>query len=99
MLEMINKDTGGFQDANYLTAMGLPKSGNWVSFSVNHYGKEYICEAKVFSESSIFGIDGGRISKLTVYKKDGPMVYNYDRGLDFCEISHVLLDKIIRIFP
>ena len=31
--------------------------------------------------SEDFGIDGGRISKLTL-KQNGETVYNYDRGLD-----------------
>ena len=34
-----------------------------------------------FDEGSEWGIDGGRISKLML-KRDGKIVYNYDRGLD-----------------
>lgn len=37
--------------------------------------------AKVYDEPSDFGINCGRISKLTL-KQDGKFVYNYDRGLD-----------------
>lgn len=36
---------------------------------------------KHFEEGSEFGIDGGRISKLTI-KIDGRTVVNYDRGWD-----------------
>ena len=36
---------------------------------------------KVFDEPSRFGIDGGRISKLTL-KRKGEIVCNYDRGWD-----------------
>ena len=36
---------------------------------------------KQYNESSQFGIDGGRISKLTL-KRDGTIVANYDRGWD-----------------
>ena len=36
---------------------------------------------KHFEEGSIFGIDEGRISKLML-KRNGEVVYNYDRGLD-----------------
>lgn len=36
---------------------------------------------KSFDEGSKYGIDGGRISKLTI-KRDGKVVCNYDRGWD-----------------
>ncbi len=36
---------------------------------------------KHFEEGSAFGIDGGRISKLTI-RKDGKMLVNYDRDWD-----------------
>jgi hypothetical protein len=48
--------------------------------------------AKVFDEPSCFGINDGRVSKLTIGKTDSrdptrnffdQMDYNYDRGLDF----------------
>lgn len=43
--------------------------------------------AKVYDEGSIYGIEGGRISKLML-KQDGEIVYNYDRGLDVdCQTS------------
>ena len=38
-------------------------------------------QAKVYREGSAFGIDGGRISKLTLREK-GKVIYNYDRGED-----------------
>jgi hypothetical protein len=37
---------------------------------------------KHFEAGSEYGIDGGRISKLTI-RKDGKEIYNYDRDLDF----------------
>ena len=37
--------------------------------------------AKVYDEGSQYGIEGGRISKLTL-KTSGKVIYNYDRGLD-----------------
>ena len=37
---------------------------------------------KHYSEGSQFGIDGGKISKLSI-RKDGRELYNFDRGLDF----------------
>lgn len=36
---------------------------------------------KAYDEGSQYGIDGGRISKLTL-KISGEVVYNYDRGED-----------------
>ena len=36
---------------------------------------------KQYDEGSEFGIDGGRISKLTL-KRNGAVVANYDRGWD-----------------
>ena len=46
-----------------------------IGTSVFHYW------AKHFDEPSQFGIDGGRISKLML-KRNGEIVYNFDRGLD-----------------
>ncbi len=49
-------------------------------------------QAKVFDEPSCYGINDGRVSKLTIGKTDSrdptrnffdQMDYNYDRGLDF----------------
>ncbi len=36
---------------------------------------------KHYEEASVYGIDEGRISKLTL-KRSGEMVCNYDRGWD-----------------
>ncbi len=46
-------------------------------------GKIDNCEywVKNYDEPSIYGIDEGRISKLTV-KRDGREILNYDRGWD-----------------
>jgi hypothetical protein len=49
-----------------------PTSGTMYKYWVKHY-----------EEGSEFGIDGGRISKLTIRKLDCTKdLYNYDRGLD-----------------
>ena len=43
--------------------------------------------AKVYDVGSIYGIEEGRISKLTL-TQNGRKVYNYDRGLDLdCQTS------------
>ena len=41
---------------------------------------------KQYEEGSQFGIDGGRISKLML-KRNGKIVYNYDRGLDVAPVD------------
>lgn len=48
---------------------------------------------KVYDEGSEFGINGGRISKLTL-KMDGKTIANYDRGWDIeptCEEANLAL--------
>ena len=47
-----------------------------VNSSIFHYWVKYYDEP-----SEEYGIDGGRISKAML-KRDGEIVYNYDRGLD-----------------
>ena len=53
--------------------IGVPKGDGKYTFV--HYW------VKAYDEGSQYGIDGGRISKLTL-KISGEVVYNYDRGLD-----------------
>ncbi len=53
--------------------IGIPKKDG--GYTVVHYW------AKVYDTGSRYGIDGGRISKLTL-KADGKVIYNYDRGED-----------------
>ena len=52
--------------------IGIPVNGET---KIAHYW------AKVYDEGSIYGIDEGRISKLTI-KIDGQTVVSYDRGWD-----------------
>lgn len=66
------------------------------------------CQAKVYDEPSIFGINNGRVSKLAVAKEGVAALgihtgldffenvdFNYDRGLDFDNLKEGLLDKIV----
>lgn len=53
--------------------IGIPKKEG--GYTVVHYW------AKVYKKKSRYGIDGGRISKLTL-KVKGEVIYNYDRGED-----------------
>lgn len=52
--------------------IGIPQNGRMTacSYCIKH-----------FEEGSVFGIDGGRISKLTI-KIDGKITCCYDRGWD-----------------
>ena len=50
----------------------------WSKGEINGY--KY--EVKHYEEGSQYGINEGRVSKLSI-RKDGKWVYNYDRGLDF----------------
>ena len=49
--------------------------------SGTHGGYQF--QAKVYDEGSMFGIDAGRVSKLSIWlEKNHHTVYNYDRGYD-----------------
>jgi len=66
-------------------------SHGWVTVEINGF----IATAKVFDEGSVYGIDEGRISKLSISSKVDKQVYNYDRGLEFSNIDSENLDLII----
>lgn len=51
---------------------------NWVEGKVENY--EF--GAKLYDEGSEWGIDGGRVSKLTIADENDNWICNYDRGWD-----------------
>jgi hypothetical protein len=56
-------------------------TSNWISGIIG----DYKFEAKHFDVGSEFGIDGGRVSKLSIWKGDSwndGLIVNYDRGWD-----------------
>ncbi len=55
--------------------------------------------AKVYDVGSGWGIDGGRVSKLSISDSGDTEVYNYDRGLDFDNAPAGLVAKILALFP
>lgn len=57
-------------------------SSNWVHGICG----EYNFDAKLFDDGSQFGINNGRVSKLSIAKYNGSPDVNYDRGWDL----HVL---------
>lgn len=72
--------------------------GNWVTGLF----KGHLFQAKVFSEVSDYGINQGRISKLTISKTDvwvrldlDYVLFNFDRGMD---IDNPLGHELASIF-
>ena len=53
----------------------------WKEGSLKVYDSIFHYWIKRYDEGSVFGIDGGRISKLML-KRGGKIVCNYDRGWD-----------------
>lgn len=53
----------------------------WKEGTVSVNGEIFHYWMKQYEEGSEYGINGGRISKLTI-KRSGREVYNYDRGED-----------------
>ncbi|MDF2700916.1 MAG: hypothetical protein K0Q49_2480 [Haloplasmataceae bacterium] len=62
----------------------FPDGSNWVKGTADN--DQYAFESKLFDEGSDFGINGGRVSKLTIWKGEkftwDNVVVNYDRGWD-----------------
>lgn len=58
----------------------------WKEGTVIVNGEIFHYWLKQYEEGSEFGINGGRISKLTI-KRSGREVYNYDRGEDIAPID------------
>lgn len=58
------------------------KGNNWVKGEIG----DYTFSAKLFDEGSVYGINEGRVSKLSICKKDlgwlEGCILNYDRGWD-----------------
>ena len=63
----------------------LDLEGLWKEAELMFEGKTYVATFKQFDEGSKFGIDGGRISKLTLIRKEKNekvKLANFDRGWD-----------------
>ena len=55
----------------------------WTEGRIEVRGITFHYWVKVYDEGSVYGINGGRISKLTIRnEKTGADVANYDRGWD-----------------
>lgn len=63
---------------NYRVSQVQFHDSNWISGKI-----ENLCFlAKVFEKGSMFGINGGNVSKLSVWPEGGPEIISYDRGWD-----------------
>jgi len=63
---------------------------NWIKGTY----KNFTFNAKVFDEGSVFGINGGKVSKLMVWDKSKKICFNYDRGMD---IDHPIGNEIAKM--
>lgn len=84
----------------------------WKEGRFNIDGVKFFYSAKVFECGSEFGINGGRISKLSVWKSEGDyycyplnnLIINYDRGWDIkprpCNKLHTkALEYVLSLYP
>ena len=92
------KYTGDLQElGTAVDDLVFDTDSNWIRFFL----KGYKVSAKVFSEPSDYGINKGRISKMTVHSPQSVLVYHYDRGEDLNPSSKGakdIVDEIVRIF-
>lgn len=72
---------GGKQPEKKVQEQSVDKDRLWHEGSLKVNGSIFRYWVKQYDEGSIYGIDEGRVSKLTI-KRDGKEVCNYDRGWD-----------------
>ena len=76
----------------------------WRIGNARIHGKDYTVMGKVFDEPSKYGINGGRISKLSVWPKEknwSNSIINYDRGWDIEPKGHKakkILNEILNYY-
>lgn len=62
-----------------------------------HIDGHYV-EAKVYDTGSMFGINGGRVSKLTIrrtLKENSASLFHYDRGWDKGDSENPIVQRIV----
>jgi len=93
------------QFAKHLAAIGVTiinadSENGWITCVING---RWI-EAKVYDEPSTYGVNNGRVSKLSIAKTHNrdmssnyidQLDYNYDRGLDFSNLDEAFVNDII----
>lgn len=63
-----------------------PADPLWQEGALRVHDESYHYWVKVYETGSQYGIDGGRVSKLTI-KRGGETVANYDRGWDVAPVD------------
>ena len=63
-----------------ITSRTFNKNSNWETLTISGQNSLFICQAKVYSVGSTYGINKGRISKLYIKEWCGLCGANYDRG-------------------
>lgn len=62
--------------------------GDWYGFVASCNNKLFRGSAKIFCEGSVFGIDGGKISKIYFVEMNSEKTScNYDRGWDIVPVE------------
>lgn len=76
------------------------ESTGWITAII----KDRWVQAKVYDVGSVYGVNNGRVSKLCIGKTDrrdpnkaffDQMDFNYDRGLDFSNLSDEFVNEIV----
>lgn len=72
------------EDHKFKVASKRRLGDNWKEIEVwDSVGEQlYRCQALVFDEPSQYGINGGRVSKLSIRNRRNVEVFQYDRGFD-----------------
>ena len=72
----------------------------WKEGTIKANGSKFEYWLKRFDEPSQYGINGGRISKAML-KRNGKVVYNFDRGLDVAPAdkdTETALAELLKIY-
>ncbi len=67
----------------------------WHNLDIRIDGKEYLIEAKVYDNPSMFGINGGRVSKLYIETPDEEEICCYDRGWSSDKPDNEFIQKVL----
>lgn len=66
----------------------------WEFGTIEVEGQDVGYGMKVFEEPSVFGINNGRISKLTLVNSNNKVIANYDRGWDVLPIDKIAKEAL-----
>ena len=88
-----NGGGGGAAGTRSKNSWGKRNNGGWTEGRVDGYSYQ----AKVYADTSRFGINGGTVSKLLIKDGEDNVVANYDRGWDVIPEGKAkkVLDRIV----